>query len=113
MIPASSHGPSYSFRWAESVVSRLTQKYPRATGFLTEFAKIEPRHLAYYLAVDQKVYVQLREAIHWLDRAAPGCAGGPTDGLDPKQLLSDLVRSRGRLMPERMKTYLTARISEL
>lgn len=55
---------AYSYSWANSVVQKLADKYPRATEDVCEILQISPKILAKYLANNDPVFAQLRDLIH-------------------------------------------------
>lgn len=123
MFPAeSSPRAHYSYRWAETIVSSLVSKYPRATGFFSKYAGISPRILAALLADGRVEYAQARNCIHWLDKWAPRpgwdatneCWGGPVcQPGEEKRILEGLARSMHRKLAPKFYAYLTEKISEL
>lgn len=75
MTPA--HNSRYSLDWANSIVSRLREKYARALTSVEELLAIDDRIMAKYLALGDPVFAQLRQAVHIVDnwQKSPGWAG--------------------------------------
>ncbi len=64
MIPA-----HYSYSWADSVVTRLEEKYARASMILYKSMVITHRNMAAFLATNDKAFPILRQRIHDIDQA--------------------------------------------
>jgi hypothetical protein len=57
----------YSFSWALDVVSKLNDKYPRATDDVKKFLGITDRNLAAFLAYNDEMFPKIRDLIHESD----------------------------------------------
>lgn len=58
---------SYSFEWAKSIVTRVIEKYPRATEILCILLDLTPRQMATYLAKGDPLWPVLRSWIHLIE----------------------------------------------
>jgi hypothetical protein len=65
----------YSYSWAQSVIDKLKEKYPRATETVCIILDITEKDLAKYLAIGDNIFPQLRELIrmcdNWIKTSSP------------------------------------------
>lgn len=100
MIPA-----KYSYRWADGIVVRLEEKYPRASEISYRLLTMTHRNAVAFLATGDRAFVELRNLIHFID----GCAAGHPDYYTDAELIEKIrlywrSACRARFM-ERLDKY--------
>jgi hypothetical protein len=119
-LPPPDRKAIYPASFAADVWSRAYEKYARVWEFFLGVSKLTSAHMRYLIACNDPDWAVIRDFIHQLDkwRSKQRALFPDQDYLDcvdvtPSQMLSSLLRVKKNIGSDRLRSYLTAIISEL